>query len=221
MHRKLAASAGAQFSAEGITQLVAKARSDDLLTESLGMRRDLPVHLQRQLLEAASQTVCEKLLAVAPPSQQEEIRSVLASIGRDVLDELPDPYDFDHANLVVRRIHDNGELDELTLLEFVKSGRYAELVAALAIMCAAPHELVHHIFQSDHNEAFLIPCRAAGLSWSTIRAIAQTRPNGRSISDQDLAQLRSDYSRLSVVTAQRVVRFWCVQRVAGKDLYLP
>jgi uncharacterized protein (DUF2336 family) len=218
VHRKLASSPDARFSNDGMSRLVQHAEKDDILTEKLGLRLDLPVHLLRQLLAKASEIVREKLMKFAPESHREEIKKVLSGIGSEVMDELPPEPNFDQALGMVQKMHADGQLDEVALLQFVKDDRYPESVAALAQMCATPHDILHRIFQSDRSEALIVPCRAAGLSWTTVRAFLLTRSQGL-ISPDELEALKADYAKLSHSTAQRVLRFWCVQKAAGKDSF--
>ncbi len=218
VHRRLAASADARFSEEGLSTLVRHAESDDTLTEKLGLRLDLPLHLLKQLLVKASEIVREKLLQFAPDSHRSEIQQILEGIGDEVINELPPGPDFEGASLVVQRMKQAGELDEVALLQFAQSDQYAEAITALSHMCSTPHEILDRIFKSERSEAFIIPCRAAGLGWTTVRALLQTRAAGF-LTPDELNELKDDYSRLSIATAQRVLRFWCVQKAAGKDLF--
>jgi uncharacterized protein (DUF2336 family) len=218
VHRKLAASPDAQFSDDGMSRLVRHAEKDDLLTEKLGLRLDLPLHLLRELLAKASEIVREKLMRFAPASHRDDIKEILAKLGQQVIDELPAAPDFDLARRIVHKMHVDGELDEVALLQFVKRERYAESVMALSQMCATPHDILHRLFQSDRNEALIVPCRAAGLSWTTVRAFLVS-VSDRHLPPNELEELKSDYARLSQTTAQRVLRFWCVQKAAGKETF--
>ena len=85
----------------------------------------------------------------------------------------------------------------------------------LSLLCAAPMPLVQNLLQNGHREAFLIPCKAAELAWPTVRTMLASRAIGRTMSDQDLDLARSDYSRLSPGSAQRVLRFWQVRQAAS------
>ena len=58
----------------------------------------------------------------------------------------------------------------------------------------------------------LILCKAAGLSWPTVKAVITVRPDGKAPSSQGLDAAFANYGRLSASTAQRVVRFWQVSR---------
>jgi uncharacterized protein (DUF2336 family) len=209
VHRSLASSPDARFSEDGMTRLVKHAEADDSLTERLGLRLDLPVHLLRQLLAKARDIVLEKLLAIAPPERRNDISKVLRSIDRDVLSALPQLPDFDLARRVVHKMQVEGELDELALVQFVKRSCYAETIMTVAQLCATPHEIIDRIAQSERREAMIIPCRAAGLGWSTVRSLLQFISRGR-IAPDELESLKADYAKLSPPTAQRVLRFWCV-----------
>ena len=83
MIRKLANNAGAQFSDQGFSSIVARADADDELVEILGLRADFPAKLMGDLLRRAKDTVRNRLLAIAPPAVQEEIRQVLNEIARE------------------------------------------------------------------------------------------------------------------------------------------
>lgn len=218
VHRKLASSPDARLSEAGLSDLVKRAESDDTLTENLGLRLDLPLHLLRQLLEKARELVREKLLRVAPPDHQDAIKQILSSIDRRILDGLPPAPDFAFARRIVHKMHVDGELDEIALLQFLKRSRYAESIMALSQMCGTPHEIIDKIVQSDLREALIIPCRAASLSWTTVRAMLLHISRGR-VPPDELEELQADYAKLSPTTAQRVLRFWCVQKAAGKESF--
>ena len=114
-----------------------------------------------------------------------------------------------------------GELNEAALFEFAKTGRHADMVAALSVLCEAPVTLVENLLQSEHREAFLVPCKAAALDWPTVRMILTCRSIGRTMSDQDLDASRTDYFKLSQDNAQRVLRFWQVRQTAADSASAP
>jgi hypothetical protein len=60
----------------------------------------------------------------------------------------------------------------------------------------------------------LILCKAAGVSWPTVKSVIGARPDGKATSSQGLEFAFDNYERLSASTAQRVVRFWQVRRNA-------
>jgi hypothetical protein len=194
------------------------AESDDVLCESLGLRLDIPVQFLKQLLEKASRIVRERLLANSPSEHLEDIKAILEGIGAKVRRELPAPPNFDRATAFVKELNARGELNEAAVLRFADSGHYAEMIAALSLRSYAPADLLDSVFQSGRSEALLIPCKAAGLTWPSLRALVRMVPGGAGRSEDEINNLKGDYLQLSSATAQRVLRFWAVQRAAGKEV---
>jgi len=217
VHR-LASNSGARFSESGFETLVKKSEADGDLAEIVGLRRDIPLRLFRELLQRATETVRSRLLASASPENQEEIRRVLSTIASHVDREATVTHDYAGAQRSVLLMQRNGTLNEAALLEFAKANRYAEMVAALSLLCSAPFDLIDHLLHSERKEVFLIPCKAAGFEWPTVRTILSNRSSAHRMSDQDLDQAKADYINLSKATAQRVLRFWQVRQAAAKQI---
>ncbi len=215
VHR-VVANAGAQFSEVGFATLVRRSEQDEHLAEKVGLRLDVPLRLLRQLLLRASEAVRSRLLAVAGPEIRDHIQRVLATVAEDIDSEASINREEDDAQAkrLVLAMRDNNELNETALLEFARAKKFAELTAALALLCTAPFELMVNLLQSDHREAVLIPCKAAALEWPTVRAILNGRAAGFVMSDHDLEQARFDYAKLAPSSAQRVLRFWQVRHTA-------
>jgi uncharacterized protein (DUF2336 family) len=213
---KLAENAGAHFTEKSFTQLVNQTDADETLLEKLGLRIDIPLHIFRRLLERASNALRTRLLSIAMPDKRSDILDILASISSDVIDDTSIDRDFAAAQRLIRLMHERGELDQMTLLEFAKERRYAESVTALATLCSAPIDMIDKMLSDGRNEALLIPCKAAGISWVTLRALLQDDSFGKVVSDDELKKLKNDYLRLSQSTADRVLGFWCTQSASSE-----
>jgi uncharacterized protein (DUF2336 family) len=212
VHR-LSVNAGASFSEEGYSRLVEKAERDESLLEKIGSRLDIPLHFLRELLVRATQAVRERLMARAKPENKVEIEGILKLISEQVGRETN--RDRVAAQNSIAASHAAGELDELSVLGFLKSAQQKEVVAAVALLSGSNFELVAQIMQSDRNEALLVPCKAAGFEWTTVRALLRSRPEQHGIVELQMNQLRADYTRLTRATAQRVIRFWAVRQAAN------
>ena len=57
------------------------------------------------------------------------------------------------------------------------------------------------------NDAILLPCKAAQLSWPTVEFILYDKLAGQRAIDEIIALARKDYAKLTVPTAQRTLRF--------------
>jgi len=211
--RSIANNRHAQLSDSAFTTLVKRAEVDSVLAEKVGMRIDIPPRLFRQLLMRASEVVQKRLLAKAKPETQTEIRRVLAQVTDEVAAKAA-PRNYAAALSAVRTLHGQHKLTENDIAGFAKSGKYEETIAALAILCAVPVEVVDRLMSGERADPVLILARASEFGWSTVKAILNAR-TGAKPSPHALDVARDNFERLTVTTAQRVVRFWQVRQGTG------
>ena len=125
---KLAENAGARFSEKALARLIEQPEADETLLEKLGLRLDIPLHLFRCLLERATEAVRMRLLALASPEKRDDIRDILASISNEVIANEDLDHDFAAAQRLVNTMQENGELDQVALLDFAKARQYAATI---------------------------------------------------------------------------------------------
>jgi len=196
---------------------VRQSERDEQLAEKVGVRLDVPLRLFRELLLRATEAVRARLLASASPESRGQIQRILAAISEDAQHEagFQSQHDYAAAHARVTAMQAAGKLDEAAVFEFAKGNLYADIVAALSLLCGAPMPLLENLLQSQHREAILIPCKAAQLEWPTVRAILNCRSIAVAKSDLDVESMRTDFFKLSPSGAQRVLRFWQVRRAAA------
>ena len=97
-------------------------------------------------------------------------------------------------------------------LEFAAAGQYETLVVALSCHCTVPVEVVDRLLQGDRPDPVMILCKLAGCGWPTVKAIIAACPGNKEVSSQSLDEAFSNFERLTLATAQRVVRFWQVRQ---------
>jgi hypothetical protein len=119
--------------------------------------------------------------------------------------------DFTAATRFVTLLKANGELNEATLFGFAKLRKYEETVAALAALSQSTVEVVRPLMQSLRDDGVLIPCKVAGLSWETVRAILESRFATGSMGPHELEKIRGQFSRITNESARRLLRFWQVR----------
>jgi len=207
---------GAKLSEKAYADLVDKTEADESLLEKLGLRLDIPIHIFRRLLQRVSEAVRARLLAVASRERRDDITEILASISNDVVEPDDLDSDFSAAKFRVQTMHEKGELDQVALLGFVKARQYAAAVTALATLCSAPVDMLKQMLKDGRNEPLLVPCKAAGVSWPTLRALLQSDVLGRMAPDDELVKFKNDYNKLSYVTATKVLEFWSEQQKATR-----
>jgi hypothetical protein len=124
--------------------------------------------------------------------------------------EMP-PRDYAAAQSRIVDLHQKGMLDESRVVEFATNRQRDDAVAAVALLCAVPIEVVDRVMSTERLDPILILCKSAGWSWQTVRALVTALPAAAGIPEQTLDVAYANYERLSPTTAQRVMRFWQVQ----------
>ena len=214
---RLAENAGAKFSDNAFAKFVDQTDVDETFLEKLGLRIDIPLHIFRRLLERASDALRMRLFSLASPEKRGDILEILASIPNDIIENENANRDFTTAKRLVHMMQESGNLDQVALLEFAKARRYPETVTALATLCSTPIDMVEEMLSNGRNEALLIPCKVAGLSWVTLRALLKDDLVTKAVSDIELKKIKNDYLRLSKSTAEKVLGFWCTQHASAKE----
>jgi len=196
--------------------LVGRAFGDATLAEGIGLRPDIPPRLFRELLLKATDVVQQRLFASADATTRFEIKRVLAKVSDEVASKSR-PRDYGAAQRVVAELRNEGKLNEPQLVEFAKSGRYEETVASIELLCRVPIDVVDRLMGGDRPDPILILCKAAGWGWPTARAVIQSRPHVQG-SSHALDNAFSNFERLSLATAQRVMRFWQARTTAVPEI---
>jgi len=209
----LAMNGGAHFSELGFDSLVKRAAGDDFLAEIVGSRQDLPLSCLRALLQRAAAAVRDKLLALVPPQRREELKELIAKVAKTIGGATE--RDLSRAEATVRALEDAEALNEGALLGFVRNGRHDEAIVALARLCNASVRTIADLLTGPRNDAVLVPCKAANLSWPTVDAVLRYRLPGQTVSESIISLARNDYGKLSRATAQRTLRFMQVRETVS------
>jgi uncharacterized protein (DUF2336 family) len=198
---------GARLSDDGFCTLVERAKMDAVLAEKVVLRPDIPPRVFHDLLLTATDEVQRRLMASATPETQSEVQRMPAKVSNKA-DAPAAPPDYSRAQRRIEALRQEGWLDEAVLVDFAEKGQYEETVAALASLCAVRLEVVERLMGAERPDPLLILCKSAGWDWSTTEAIITVRPGSALTSSRGLDATHADFDRLSLTTAQRVMRFW-------------
>src|SRR6266404_2588903 len=144
--RKLANNTSARFSDAGFSGIIAHAQLDEELTEILGLRIDLPIKFLRDLLRRATEAVRARLMAVAPPELQEEIKRILKAITSAAQGDTP-ARDFSRAEKLVKLMKDMNELNDAAVIKFAETKKFDEVAASLAILGNVPTDMMVRLLE--------------------------------------------------------------------------
>jgi uncharacterized protein (DUF2336 family) len=197
--------AGANFSNSGFKQLVRRSEADSILAESLGLRKDIPRHVFRQLVAKASEEVREKLRRERPDLAQDIHQAVVEVTGAIHARFGPASKDYFAAKRAVAKLHEKGELTEDKVFEFAHSLKFNEAAVALSLLCELPVNIVERSLTKDDREPALILAKALDFSWPTTMALLFLGAPGYRITAGDLDRLKRGFHGLNMKTCQGVV----------------
>ena len=188
--RKLANNAGARFSDAGYSTIVARAGADDELVEILGLRSDFPAKFLPDLLRRAKEAVRARLLAIAPPAVQEEIRQVLNEIARETQ---PSSRSFGVAEELVKLMKGLNELDDAAVYNFAESKKFDEVTVALAVLNDVPVEMMARLMEgtSLRSDSDSLPVRPPELADGRSRSCATGQSCSRSMTERSPSRKRT------------------------------
>jgi len=212
---RLATNEGATFSETGYGEMVKRAEDDEGLLETLGRRADMPPVLFRELLGKATEAVRSRLLASVGPERHDALGSILSDVSQGLEQEESAQRDIAGAQRRAQHLKQTGRLNESELAQLARQNKYDDAVAALAQLCGTPFELIDRLLANPRNDALLIPCKAAGLGWTTVRVLLEMRGKRHAMSEHDASEVAAEFKKLSTQTAGRVLRFWQVRQTVG------
>ena len=65
--------------------------------------------------------------------------------------------------------------------------------------------------QSLRDDGVLVACKAAELHWETVSAVLESRFSTGALAPHELAAAQSQFARITVENARRLLRFWQVR----------
>ncbi len=215
--RAVARNAGARISENGFRELVERSGDDSELALHVGRRRDIPRHHFLKLLEIASVSVCSKIIAA-----NTQFADVVPGAVTDVIDEINQDIrnksaDHAKAKIKVRRRKYWNELGEDDVQAAARAQDFERAVMALSVLAGCPIEMVERAVLNENPGAVQIVAKAAGCSWTTVRAILLMRAAARRLSKLDLDRARENFERLETQTAKRVLKFYEKRRNGGAN----
>jgi uncharacterized protein (DUF2336 family) len=212
--RVLAKNAGARFSDQGYSRLVATADRDDDIAAALVVRPDMPVKMLHELIVGATKAARARLLKVAPPEMGETIEAAIDSIAAQASAKAPEPIDYSEAKSSVLALSLAGKLSDSAVNRLAVHCQRTHVVAALSLLADAPIDAIEPLMEESDCCGLVVACRASRLNWQTTLAVINSRGHIRGLSQQELEQGKELFESLSLSVAQRTIRFGSVREFA-------
>jgi uncharacterized protein (DUF2336 family) len=212
--RMLAKNAGARFSDQGYSKLVAAADRDDEIAAALVVRPDMPVKMLHEIIAGATKAVRARLLKVAPPEMRETIEAAIETIGAQACAKAPGPIDYSEARSSVLALSLGGKLNDSAVNRLAVHRQRTHVVAALSLLADAPIDVIEPLMEESDCRGLVVACRASRLNWQTTLAVIDSRGLTSGLSHQELERGKELFESLALSIAQRTIRFGSVRELA-------
>jgi Uncharacterised protein conserved in bacteria (DUF2336) len=207
--RTLAANSGAQFSPQGMDNLIGKAKADSDLQALIVARDDLTVGAISKLLPMISDKLAWRLRGAAVDVDLASIRAHLGEWAEDRKENIK------RTDAYIERIRKNDLTLDDVVLDLVKAKRLFDSAAVIGAMTELNRFYIFYILTVGKIESTLLMMRSVNLSWRAADAFLRLRAAKAGIGEFGTLPTRLEYEAIDVPAAQRVVRFMKVRRVAA------
>ena len=217
--QKVVKNSGARLSRFGHATVAKRAAHDEEMAELFIQRSDIPVDVFEQLVEKASETVRQKLLAKATPEMRDRIIKTVAAVSQQVvrIEALRNaPPASQGARFTMKA--DPTQL-KTQLSRMAKAGKAAEAVEAFAALCGVSPQTMKNLARQQSDETIVILAKAVGLGWPEVKdLLVATMKDKISQAGRDKT-LFNTFAGLTNENAQRILRFMRTSKaVSGSDV---
>src|SRR5712664_1037345 len=204
----VASNNGASFSDFGFLHMIKRCKTDSILAEHLGLRKEIPRHMYQQLIAKASDDV-KRQLELERPDLVGQIRASVTDVTGKLHSKFgPASKSYFDAKRLVTAQHQYGNLNENSILEFARSHKIDEATLGLSLLCSLPVDVVERALIDTNKEMTLILAKALDFEWQTAMSLLFLGAKDHRISARDLDDMREDFARLNTETSRSVLRFY-------------
>jgi uncharacterized protein (DUF2336 family) len=202
----VASNSGACLSNFGFLHMIRRSTGDSILTESLGLRKDIPRPMFQQLIAKASADVRRKLVQERPDLVG-EIHSSVTDVARALQSKFgPTTEKYFAAKRVITARHRLGDLNENAIREYARAHKVEEATVGLSLLCSLPFGAVEHALADP--EMTLILAKSQDFEWETAMSLLFLGAKDHRIKESDLDSRRQQFAGLGAKTSQEVLSFY-------------
>src|SRR5215475_1177515 len=202
----VAANGGAKFSDFGFLHMIHRSKGDSILVMQIGMRKDIPRPMFQQLIAKASADVKRKLEQERPELADQIQNSVTEVAGLLQSKFGPATESYFSAKKIVTRLHQRGDLNEDTILDYARNHKVEEVTVGLSLLCVLSVDAVERALMDP--EMTLILAKARNFGWETAMSLLFLGAKDHRIKAAHLDSLKNEFARLNTKTSQDVLSFY-------------
>lgn len=215
LQKKVLDNAGAIISGGGFEKLYVNARKNEDLQIGLSDRKDTPDRIIAALINQATDAVREKLMHSGDGASSQK----MIEAGAEAFDKMSNDYwlsryDFPGAWKAVSQTAANGQIDERLVRQFAMQDRFAEAVAAFAIVAGMPFDHAKHWLVRLDPTPFLTIAKAVGFDKITVKSMLGMGPWRLRLSVEERVNAFGQFERMDRTEARSMIQCW---QMPGQD----
>ena len=224
---------GARISRGAMESIVERSESIRTLCEPLLHRTDLPPDLMHDMFWWVGAALKRHILT-RPDVDEKLVNKLLAKAERDMVREPEkDEENLNRVERMVRRRLRLGQLNQDSLVQFLRRNQVPEFIAALGYLTDVDQNTAKRIVFTPGHEAVAVACRAKGFDLSTFSTIVLlldgAAENNAAVSGaaavvqkqlrrpEEVASLLDLYKQIPIENAKRAMRFWAIRNKSQND----
>ncbi len=224
---------GARISRVAMESIVGRSQTVKALCEPLLNRTDLPPDLMHDMFWWVGAALKKRILTDANIDEK-LVDQMLAEAEPGVVPAIEEDEEYlNRVERTVRRRMRLGQLNQDSLVQYLRRGQVPEFIAALGYLTDIDQKTAKRIVFSPGHEAVAVACRAKGFDLSTFSTIvllldgttegSASEPGASGAVQKQLrrpeevASLLDLYKQIPVENAQRAMRFWAIRNRSLDD----
>jgi len=215
--QSVAGNAGARFSDFGFRQMIKRSETDAVLAERVGLRKEIPPQMFRQLIAKATGDVRRKLERERPELTREIQASVSQAAGKLYSKFGPGQESYLALKQAVSDVHKAGRLNEKSIANYAIAHKFEEAVIALSLLSSLPVDVVEQMLVVNNRDLILVLSKALEYSWDTAMALLFLGAENHRISASELDDLKTEFKRADVRMSRGILEVYQAHWRAGQD----
>lgn len=211
----LVSNQGAQLSRNAMETVVSRAEKNERLHAPVLNRQDLPPDLMHEMFFFVNSSLREFILERTSEIDPKILDELLKSAERRTTKKLNLATGNSAAEAYINDKETKRELNEKLLEQLLRENRPEEFTIAFARLTGIGIDTARRILDDPSREGVAIACRAARFDRATFSAIVLLWGGRNARPTREAQFMLSLYDRVTVETAQRVIRFWRIRRQAA------
>ena len=213
---KLAGNKGAKISRGGMETLVKRSEKISALQSPLVRRDDIAPDLLNDMYFFVSTGLRKEIMDRAENMDAEMIDQMIAESRQRIVETAAKSASAaSKAEQYVMRLEEQNALTEGVMVSFLENKELECFVQAFARLTDVDLKTANRILKDESCSSLAVATRASRFDRSTFSKIVMARASRLKLEGAEVYKLLDLYDKVTVETAQRVMRFWRIRKQAN------